>query len=111
MLVKIDDKGLFLEPETDFETQVIGSYQGCHAFVKCGLTPSEVLGLAIRPSKKAVSGQVFTQTDSDRSALIMALARAKVLLQAWATCPVENFVTKKETLEFLADLKGAGDAN
>lgn len=51
MIVKIDEKGLFLEPETDFGTQVISSYRGCTAFVKCGVTPAEVLGLAVRPAQ------------------------------------------------------------
>lgn len=54
MIVKPRDEGLFIEPETEFETTYLGRFQN-HTFqgyVKCGLSPAEILGLIIKPKKE-----------------------------------------------------------
>ena len=50
MRVSIDDKGLIVMPETDFEEDVLRKYQDeeLKAFVKCGITPAEIEGLVVR---------------------------------------------------------------
>ena len=44
-----DKKGFLVVPETEFEEQVVASFQcNCESFVKCGVTPAEIIGIAIR---------------------------------------------------------------
>lgn len=50
MKVIPEKEGLFIEPETDFEIDYLKTFQNesFKVFVKCGLTPAEVLGLKIK---------------------------------------------------------------
>lgn len=48
MDIKYDINEIFLKPETDFETEVISNFRECTVFVKCGMSPKEVLGIVIR---------------------------------------------------------------
>ena len=51
MLVNIDICGdILVQAETDFERDYVRQFEGCSysAFVKCGLTPAEVIGLKLR---------------------------------------------------------------
>lgn len=38
---------IFIEPETEFEQQLLAKYRNAKVYVKCGLSASDVLGLAI----------------------------------------------------------------
>jgi len=53
MKVSIVDDGLMIEPETEFETQYISNMRKfpIKSFVKCGLTPKDVLGIKILSDK------------------------------------------------------------
>ena len=43
-----DKKGFMVLPETEFEEQVVSSFQNnCECFVKCGVTPADIIGIAI----------------------------------------------------------------
>jgi len=51
MLVNIDVCGdILVQGETDFERDYVRKFEGCNysAFVKCGLTPADVIGLKLR---------------------------------------------------------------
>lgn len=49
-----DEKGLLIVPETDFEEDFIRSMQleSLKVFVKTGLTPKDIIGLKIVPTKE-----------------------------------------------------------
>lgn len=61
MKVKPRKDEIFLEAETDFEGKYLQNTFGVgkpvEVFVKCGLTPADVLGLVIRPKKDAAVAQ------------------------------------------------------
>lgn len=51
MKVKIEDDGLLIVPQTDFEIAFLEknfSSKKCTAFLKSGLTPKETIGLKIK---------------------------------------------------------------
>ena len=57
MLVNIDICGdILVQAETDFERDYVRQFGGCtySAFVKCGLTPAEVVGLKLRKTSNAI---------------------------------------------------------
>jgi len=47
----VDKIGFFIEPETDFEAELIGKVfkhnRGVDGFVMCGVTPADVQGLRV----------------------------------------------------------------
>lgn len=47
---------LLIEPETDFEMQVLSHYRNCSAYLKCAITPSEICGIIIRKEKPGPVG-------------------------------------------------------
>jgi len=56
MRIKILEDGLLIEPETDFEIQWAEGFirrgETGRAFLKCGMTPTEVLGIKILAGEK-----------------------------------------------------------
>jgi hypothetical protein len=66
MLVNIDIAGdILLQAETDFERDYVRQFEGAtyNAFVKCGLTPAEVIGLKLR---KTSESKELAATDSQQ---------------------------------------------
>ena len=51
----LKDCEILIEPETDFELQVISKFghddKKIKAFLKCGLTPADIIGLKITKEK------------------------------------------------------------
>ena len=56
MKVELDDKGLIIVPESDFEKDFISQHfsmdEKLTAFVKCGMSPANLIGLKILYSQK-----------------------------------------------------------
>jgi hypothetical protein len=111
MRVVLRNDSLFIEPETDFETQTMDQYRGCTAFVKCGLTPAEVLGIAIRPAQEAAPGQAPAPEGTEQSAamsLDFAVAKikeAKLLLMQWVNSADSNHpLPIAQTIKFIEEL-------
>ena len=55
MKTKYYSGDLFVQPETEFESEVISKFRNGTMFVKCGLTPAEVKGILIRC--KSIDGE------------------------------------------------------
>lgn len=68
MKAKYGDREILILPETDFEREAISSFRECTAFVKCGLTPAEVIGLLIRRKNKTNSEDSGTQPTASNKA-------------------------------------------
>jgi hypothetical protein len=55
MKVELDDKGLIIVPESDFEKDFISQHfsrdKKLTAFVKCGMSPANMIGIKILFSK------------------------------------------------------------
>lgn len=47
MRVRFSKSELFIEPETEFEEEVLSQYHNCTATLKCGLSLSEIKGICI----------------------------------------------------------------
>lgn len=83
MQVNIDIKGdILIESETDFERGYIRQFEGCNysAFVKCGVTPRDVIGLKLRKT----SGTGAEQTPN------MAIMQCRLHCGVGASCDVLN---------------------
>jgi hypothetical protein len=52
MKVHYYNKELFIEPETGFEREVLSRYHNCKAFLKCGISLADVLGILIKQEKE-----------------------------------------------------------
>jgi len=48
MKVKYYVTEIFIEPETEFEEQVLSGYHNCEVTLKCGLSLSDVQGILIK---------------------------------------------------------------
>ena len=55
MKVTENENGLTILPETPFETGILSKYRECEAFLKCGLSATDIIGIAVR---KAVNSGV-----------------------------------------------------
>jgi hypothetical protein len=62
MKVRYRQTELFIEPETEFEEQVLSRYHNCEAYLKCGLSLTDVQGILIK--QKGDEDEI--QEDSDR---------------------------------------------
>jgi len=58
MKIRIQQKALLLEPETDFELEYLRMYQSydVDGFLKTGIDLTHVIGLKIFPAKKKEKG-------------------------------------------------------
>ena len=52
MKVRFNKKELFIEPETEFESEILSDYRNCTAHLKSGLSLAETVGIVIRQECK-----------------------------------------------------------
>ena len=52
MKVKFRQTELFIEPETEFEEEVLSKFHNCTASLKCGLSLSEIKWILIKQECK-----------------------------------------------------------
>ena len=92
-----DKKGFLVLPETEFEEQVVSSFQNnCECFVKCGVTPAEIIGIAIRHKVNSDQKEAETQPITQVKSSADATAKQIIPCSKYGTCGCKTTEQCKE---------------